>query len=103
MTSKKTHPRREDDSLDRRYGEIGISALVAALRYLGAPVQHQMRAILGAAEEICKAGGTSLANMVRAHPATRSLLDSSPAAAASSKASSGADAQIKNDSRDAIS
>ncbi len=30
-------------------------------------VQHQMRAILGAAEEICKAGGTSLANVVRAH------------------------------------
>jgi len=26
-----------------------------------------MRAILGAAEDICRAGGTSLANVVRAH------------------------------------
>jgi enamine deaminase RidA (YjgF/YER057c/UK114 family) len=31
------------------------------------PVQHQMRAILGAAEEICRSSGTSLANVVRAH------------------------------------
>jgi enamine deaminase RidA (YjgF/YER057c/UK114 family) len=39
----------------------------AGLRYLGAPAQHQMRAILGAAEEICSAAGTSLGNVVRAH------------------------------------
>ncbi len=39
----------------------------AGLRHLGAPAQHQMRAILGAAEEICAAAGTSLANVVRAH------------------------------------
>lgn len=39
----------------------------AGLHYLGAPAQHQMRAILGAAEEICGAAGTSLVNVVRAH------------------------------------
>jgi enamine deaminase RidA (YjgF/YER057c/UK114 family) len=39
----------------------------AALRYLGAPARHQMRAVLDAAEEICRAGGTSLANVLRAH------------------------------------
>jgi enamine deaminase RidA (YjgF/YER057c/UK114 family) len=39
----------------------------AALHYLGVPAQHQMRAILGAAEDICRAGGTSLANVLRAH------------------------------------
>jgi len=39
----------------------------AGLHYLGAPAQHQMRAILGAAEEICRAAGTSLGNVVRAH------------------------------------
>ncbi len=58
--------------LSALYAADGEGALPAArasagLRYLGAPVQHQMRAILGAAEEICKAGGTSLANIVRAH------------------------------------
>jgi enamine deaminase RidA (YjgF/YER057c/UK114 family) len=39
----------------------------AGLRYLGAPAHHQMRAILGAAEEICAAAGSSLGNVVRAH------------------------------------
>src|SRR5262249_22871024 len=39
----------------------------AALLHFGAPVQHQMRAILAAAEEICAASGTSLTNLVRAH------------------------------------
>ena len=39
----------------------------AGLRHFGVPAQHQMRAILGAAEDICKAGGTSLANVVRAN------------------------------------
>jgi enamine deaminase RidA (YjgF/YER057c/UK114 family) len=48
-------------------GAIPAARSSAALRYLGAPVQHQMRAILGAVEEICKAGGTALANVVRAH------------------------------------
>ena len=50
-------------------GEGAIPAVrnSAGLRYLGAPAQHQMRAILGAAEDICKASGTSLANVVRAH------------------------------------
>jgi enamine deaminase RidA (YjgF/YER057c/UK114 family) len=48
-------------------GNIPASRNSAGLRYLGVPVQHQMRAILGAAEDICRAGGTSLANVVRAH------------------------------------
>ncbi|MFL5030823.1 MAG: Rid family hydrolase [Xanthobacteraceae bacterium] len=48
-------------------GAIPDALSSAALRYLGAPVQHQMRAILGAAEEICAASGTSLDNLVRAH------------------------------------
>ncbi|HEX5508756.1 MAG TPA: RidA family protein [Pseudolabrys sp.] len=39
----------------------------AALHYFGVPAQHQMRAVLNAAEEICKTGGTSLDNVVRAH------------------------------------
>ena len=39
----------------------------AGLRHIGAPAQHQMRTILGAAEDICKAGGASLANVVRAN------------------------------------
>jgi enamine deaminase RidA (YjgF/YER057c/UK114 family) len=39
----------------------------AGLRHLGAPAQHQMRAILGAADEICAAAGSSLGNVVRAH------------------------------------
>jgi enamine deaminase RidA (YjgF/YER057c/UK114 family) len=39
----------------------------AGLRYLGVPAQHQMRAILCAAEEICRASGTSLTNVLRAH------------------------------------
>jgi enamine deaminase RidA (YjgF/YER057c/UK114 family) len=39
----------------------------AGLHYLGAPARHQMRAILGAAEEICRASGTLLGNVVRAH------------------------------------
>jgi enamine deaminase RidA (YjgF/YER057c/UK114 family) len=48
-------------------GVIPGSAKSAGLRHLGAPAQHQMRAILSAAEEICVAGGTSLSNVTRAH------------------------------------
>ena len=44
----------------------GVSAS-AGLQYLGAPAQHQMRAILAAADEICQRSGTSLDNVVRAH------------------------------------
>jgi enamine deaminase RidA (YjgF/YER057c/UK114 family) len=44
-----------------------LPAARTGLRYFGAPAQHQMRAILDAAEEICRAAGTSLANVVRAH------------------------------------
>jgi enamine deaminase RidA (YjgF/YER057c/UK114 family) len=36
------------------------------LRYFGAPVHHQMRAVLDAADAIARAGGSSLANVVRA-------------------------------------
>lgn len=39
----------------------------AGLRHFGAPVGHQMRAVLDAATNICAAAGTSLANVVRAH------------------------------------
>ena len=39
----------------------------SALHYLGVPARHEMHAILGAAEDICRAAGTSLANVVRAH------------------------------------
>ena len=48
-------------------GAIPAVRQSAALRYLSAPAQHQMRTILGAADEICRSGGTSLANVVRAH------------------------------------
>jgi enamine deaminase RidA (YjgF/YER057c/UK114 family) len=48
-------------------GAIPTVRKSAGLHYLGVPVRHQMRAILGAAEEICRAGGTSLANVLRAH------------------------------------
>ena len=48
-------------------GAIPAARASAGLRYLGAPAQHQMRAILGAAEKICAASGTSLANVVRAN------------------------------------
>jgi len=49
-------------------GEGAIPAVrhSAGLRHLGAPAQHQMRTILAAADDICKAGGTSLKNVVRA-------------------------------------
>jgi len=48
-------------------GAIPAVRQSAGLHYLGVPAQHQMRAILNVAEEICKIGGTSLANVVRAH------------------------------------
>lgn len=48
-------------------GAISGATKSAGLRHLGAPAQHQMRAILSAAEEICVAGGTSLSNVTRAH------------------------------------
>src|SRR5262245_24275588 len=39
----------------------------SGLRYFGAPVQHQMRAVLDAADAIARAAGSSLANVLRAH------------------------------------
>jgi enamine deaminase RidA (YjgF/YER057c/UK114 family) len=48
-------------------GTLPSSTRAASLRYFGAPVSHQMRAILDAASEICTAGGTSLDNLVRAN------------------------------------
>ncbi|MGB6539020.1 MAG: RidA family protein [Xanthobacteraceae bacterium] len=50
-----------------RDGAIPAVRQSAGLSYLGAPAQHEMRAILQAAEEICRKAGTSLANVVRAH------------------------------------
>jgi enamine deaminase RidA (YjgF/YER057c/UK114 family) len=47
-------------------GAIPAARAAAGLRHLGAPVKYQMRAILGAAEEICAAGGTRLDNVTRA-------------------------------------
>jgi hypothetical protein len=52
-------------------GALPIVRNSAALHYLGVPAQHQMRAILGAADEICRAGGSSLANVVRVAPLRR--------------------------------
>jgi enamine deaminase RidA (YjgF/YER057c/UK114 family) len=48
-------------------GALPAVSASAGLRYLGAPAQHQMRAILGAAAGICQTAGTSLGNVVRAH------------------------------------
>jgi enamine deaminase RidA (YjgF/YER057c/UK114 family) len=39
----------------------------SGLHYLGVPARHEMLAILTAAESICRAGGTSLLNTVRAN------------------------------------
>jgi enamine deaminase RidA (YjgF/YER057c/UK114 family) len=39
----------------------------SGLRYFGAAVQHQMRAVLDAADAITRAAGSALANVVRAH------------------------------------
>jgi enamine deaminase RidA (YjgF/YER057c/UK114 family) len=48
-------------------GVLAAAAAAASLRYFGAPIQHQMRAILDASDAIATAGGTSLRNLVRAH------------------------------------
>jgi enamine deaminase RidA (YjgF/YER057c/UK114 family) len=48
-------------------GPLPDAAASAGLRYFGVPVQHQMRAILATADDICRAGGTALANVLRAH------------------------------------
>jgi len=48
-------------------GAITAAQRSAGLHYLGVPAQHQMRAILEAAADICTASGTKLANVVRAH------------------------------------
>jgi enamine deaminase RidA (YjgF/YER057c/UK114 family) len=48
-------------------GALSVVTESVGLHYLGAPAQHEMRAVLAAAENICRAGGTSLANTVRAH------------------------------------
>jgi enamine deaminase RidA (YjgF/YER057c/UK114 family) len=48
-------------------GALPAALASASLRYYGAPVQHQMRALLDAVAGICKQAGTSLENVVRAH------------------------------------
>ena len=47
-------------------GVLPAVSASSGLRNLGAPAQHQVRVILGAAAEICEIGGTSLDNVVRA-------------------------------------
>ncbi len=47
-------------------GALPVVSQSGALRRLGVPADHQMRAILRAADEICRAGGTSIANVTRA-------------------------------------
>jgi len=48
-------------------GAIANVRNTSSLRHLGIPAYHQMRAILGAAEEICNTAGTSLENVTRAN------------------------------------
>jgi enamine deaminase RidA (YjgF/YER057c/UK114 family) len=48
-------------------GALPAAARSGGLRHLGVPAHHQMRTILSAADEICRAGGTILANVTRAH------------------------------------
>jgi enamine deaminase RidA (YjgF/YER057c/UK114 family) len=48
-------------------GALPEAARSSGLRRLGVPAHHQMRAILAAAEEICRVGGTSLSNVTRAN------------------------------------
>jgi enamine deaminase RidA (YjgF/YER057c/UK114 family) len=48
-------------------GAIPSVQRATGLRYLGVPVRNQMRTVLNAAEEICRASGTSLANVTRLH------------------------------------
>jgi enamine deaminase RidA (YjgF/YER057c/UK114 family) len=48
-------------------GAVPAALASGGLRHYGAPAQHQMRAILDAAADICKQAGTSLENVVRAH------------------------------------
>jgi enamine deaminase RidA (YjgF/YER057c/UK114 family) len=46
--------------------ERGSAASAADVPYFGSSIEGQMEHILGAAEEICSAAGTSLRNVVRA-------------------------------------
>jgi enamine deaminase RidA (YjgF/YER057c/UK114 family) len=48
-------------------GAIPAVQASGGLRHLGVPAQHQMQAILAAADDICRSAGTSIANVVRAH------------------------------------
>jgi enamine deaminase RidA (YjgF/YER057c/UK114 family) len=48
-------------------GAIAPARSSAGLKYFGAPAQHEMRAILSAADEICRAAGASLDNLLRAN------------------------------------
>ncbi len=48
-------------------GALPAALATSSLRHFGAPVHHQMRALLAAAHDICTAAGTTLANVVRAH------------------------------------
>jgi enamine deaminase RidA (YjgF/YER057c/UK114 family) len=46
-------------------GAVPQVRAAAGLKYFGAPAQHEMRTILAAADDICRAAGASLANLLR--------------------------------------
>jgi enamine deaminase RidA (YjgF/YER057c/UK114 family) len=54
-------------------GALPTVSAAAGLKYLGVPARTQMDAILTTAAEICKAGGTSLDQVLRATHFTRDL------------------------------
>jgi enamine deaminase RidA (YjgF/YER057c/UK114 family) len=60
-------------------GVLADAAKANDLRHFGVPVQRQMHAVLGAADEICREAGTSLANTLRAHHFHTDLNDFYPA------------------------
>jgi enamine deaminase RidA (YjgF/YER057c/UK114 family) len=48
-------------------GALASARERAGLKYFGAPAQQEMRAIIAAADDICRAGGAALDNLVRAN------------------------------------
>ena len=60
-------------------GLTGSARIDPAMPYFGSSVQAQMDLMLGNAEKICRAAGTSLANVVRIHQYHTDLADFYPA------------------------
>jgi enamine deaminase RidA (YjgF/YER057c/UK114 family) len=46
-------------------GAVAQVRAAAGLKYFGVPAQHEMRTILAAADDICRAAGASIANLLR--------------------------------------